>query len=34
MQVHVELLFRILERSGPYAAASPELCRCAAVCLR
>lgn len=34
VKVHVELLFRILERSGPYAAASPELCRCAAVCLR
>ncbi|KAI7845126.1 hypothetical protein COHA_001331 [Chlorella ohadii] len=34
VKVHVELLFRILERTGPYAAASPELCRCAAACLR
>lgn len=35
-KVHVEHLFRIVERSGPHAAAppSPELCRCAAACLR
>lgn len=34
VKVHVETLFRILERSGVHAAAPPELCRCAATCLR
>jgi hypothetical protein len=34
VKVHVELLFRIMERSGPHADAAPELCRCAATCLR
>jgi hypothetical protein len=34
VKVHVETLFRIVERSGQHAAASPDLCRCAAACLR
>lgn len=34
VKVHVEALFRIMERSGPYAAAPAELCHAAATCLR
>jgi hypothetical protein len=34
VKVHVEMLFRLMERSGPYSTAPPELCRCAATCLR
>lgn len=34
VKVHVEALFKIMERAVPYAQASPELCRAAAACLR
>lgn len=34
VKVHVETLFKIMERAVPHAAASPELCRTAAACLR
>lgn len=34
VKVHVEMLFRVMERGGPHAAAAPDLCRAAATCLR
>ncbi|KAL4419606.1 hypothetical protein ABPG77_001660 [Micractinium sp. CCAP 211/92] len=34
VKVHIEALFRIMERSGPYAEAPAELCHAAATCLR
>lgn len=34
VKVHVETLFRMMERSGPHKASTPDLCRCAATCLR
>ncbi|KAL4856842.1 hypothetical protein ACK3TF_002891 [Chlorella vulgaris] len=34
VKVHVETLFRMMERSGPHTASTPDLCRCAATCLR
>lgn len=34
VKVHVENLFKLMERSGPHAGASPQLCHAAATCLR